>query len=377
MVLDPLTVLTRPLQELLRPYMGTDAVGLATGALVSRGAVSSVAVLSLVPLGALLALNAVSRRFWCTALCPLGGLLAVISHAPGFRRVVDRDSCRSCGSCAKRCPMGAIRPDKDFSSETGECIACGTCIDECRFGALGFHVTLPGRGAFAHDPDRRSAVLAAGTAAAGLVVVATPVLRPRPDIPDPVLDGPILRPPSTDDARLAQLCVRCGACYGACPTGALHPSLSLSNPAGPWTPMLDVRPLHCTLNCNRCAGVCPTDALHTPTAEEAVALGLGVVASIDTRRCRAWARNKTCLLCVGVCPISGALTAVDRPPGLPTFRRVPVQVPRVDRDLCVGCNVCSGACPVQPPAIATNLQRVPVPSGPTIPQMMGVEPLDD
>jgi ferredoxin len=347
MILDPITIATRPLQEIARPFMGSDAVGQSIGASLGRGAVHIVALLSLIPLVAVVALNLIERRFWCRDLCPLGGLLALVSKVPGIRRRVDADTCTSCARCAKACPTGAVQRDSEFASNPSECVVCMRCVDACPTGANAFLVGAPRPLAPEYDSTRRDALIAVGATGFGLAAAVVPIAR---------TDAEILRPPSTDEARLSELCVRCGACYGACPTGSLRPSVSFTAQAGPWTPMLDERPAHCTLNCNLCAVPCPTDAIHTPTTEESLLLGLGVKAEVNRDRCRAWASNRDCLKCLGGCPIAGALTAQTRPADLPSKRGgEPVQVPVVNAELCIGCNQCALACVENPVAIASPL----------------------
>ena len=346
MMLDPVTVLTRPLQELARPFAGTDAVGQSVGASLGRGAVAGVALLSLVPLLLVLGLNAVGRRAWCRDLCPLGGLLALTSRLPGVRRVVDSELCTSCNRCTAVCPTEAIDRTANHATRIAECTDCMKCIDACPTGANSFRPTPSALRLPAYRQDRRDALIAVGATGFGLSAVMLPTRRAEDDI---------LRPPATTEQRLSELCIRCGACYGACPTGVLRPSVSFISEAGPWTPMLDDRPAHCTLNCNRCARPCPTDAIHTPTAVEAELLGLNKAASVNRTQCRAWAHNHDCMLCQERCPISGALTGQERPfdPALPDAR--PVQVPVVDTSLCVACNLCLSACPMMPPAIGVDL----------------------
>jgi ferredoxin len=347
MVLDPVTIATRPLQELLMPIVGSDAVSASAGRSVGRDAAGGIALLSLVPLAVVLALNAVRRRFWCGSLCPLGGLLAVVSLVPGVRRAVAEDACISCARCSSSCPTAAIDAEDDFASSPTECIVCIGCVDECPSSAISFGFDPARLATPSFDPDRRDLLTAAGATTAGLAVAAS--------LPSAAVAREIVRPPNTDEARLAELCVRCGACYSACPTGVLRPSLAVASEAGLWTPMLDERPIHCTMDCNRCAEVCPTDALHTPAPAEAAALGLGKVAHVDTGRCLAWARGKVCMECQHVCPILGALVETE-----PDARAVPpresgVRYPRVDPTLCVACDLCAQRCPVQPAAIGTHL----------------------
>lgn len=334
MVLDPVTVFTRPLQEIARPYVGADSVARNVGPELASS-IHAFALLSLLPLAAVLALNALGRRTWCRSLCPLGGLLALLAKAPGFRRVVDANACISCGKCARVCPTEAIEPEAAFASSSAECTVCMECFDACPKGAISLGSDVGQLLAPGYRPDRRAALVAAGATGLSLAVAALPVR----------IAQAIERPPATDDARLSELCIRCGACYSACIAGALRPSLSFTNEAGPWTPMLDERPAYCGLDCNRCAKACPTDALHTPTPEERVAWGLGTVAQIDRNRCRAWANGRACMRCQGACPVNGAILAVDRREqagGGPQ-----ISVPLIDPEQCIGCNLCAQVCPAR------------------------------
>jgi ferredoxin len=292
-------------------------------------------------------LSLAEHRAWCRNLCPLGGLLGVLSKLPGARRLVDAETCTSCARCAKACPTDAIARKAGYASSSAECIVCMRCIDACPTGANAFRLAPPNLLAPAYEPSRRDALIAVGATGLGVAAVVLPIAR---------ADAEILRPPSTSQARLAELCVRCGACYSACPTGSLRPSVSFTSEAGPWTPMLDERPAHCTMNCNRCAVPCPTDAIHTPTQIEYAAEGLGLRAEVDKTRCRAWAKNHVCMQCQSTCPISGALVGTERPANLPTRDGAPpVEVPVVNLELCVGCNQCSLSCVMTPAAIGSPL----------------------
>lgn len=54
--------------------------------------------------------------------------------------MVDKDKCTACGVCARVCPYGAIRFDKEKKTPAevieAMCSGCGTCAAECRFGAI-------------------------------------------------------------------------------------------------------------------------------------------------------------------------------------------------------------------------------------------------
>jgi heterodisulfide reductase subunit A len=57
--------------------------------------------------------------------------------------VVDKEKCTACGLCARVCPYGAIKFDRErkMPAEVTEamCAGCGTCAAECRFNAIQMH----------------------------------------------------------------------------------------------------------------------------------------------------------------------------------------------------------------------------------------------
>jgi len=54
--------------------------------------------------------------------------------------VIDKDKCTACGVCARVCPYGAIKFDKEKKTPAevieAMCAGCGTCAAECRFDAI-------------------------------------------------------------------------------------------------------------------------------------------------------------------------------------------------------------------------------------------------
>ncbi|MCR4436397.1 MAG: NADH-quinone oxidoreductase subunit NuoF [Clostridiales bacterium] len=64
--------------------------------------------------------------------CPAGVCKAMMKY------VINADSCKSCGICAKNCPVGAIEGEKKvpYRIDQDKCIKCGTCMEKCPFKAI-------------------------------------------------------------------------------------------------------------------------------------------------------------------------------------------------------------------------------------------------
>ena len=59
-----------------------------------------------------------------------------MKHVSHYYIVEDHDACKACGSCAKKCPMGAITITEDgYALTDASCVGCGHCVSECKFDA--------------------------------------------------------------------------------------------------------------------------------------------------------------------------------------------------------------------------------------------------
>jgi len=64
--------------------------------------------------------------------CPAGVCKSMMSY------VIAADRCKSCGICAKNCPVGAISGEKKvpYVIDQEKCIKCGACMEKCPFKAI-------------------------------------------------------------------------------------------------------------------------------------------------------------------------------------------------------------------------------------------------
>jgi ferredoxin-type protein NapF len=270
----------------------------------------------------------VVQRFWCRALCPLGGLLGVFSIASPFRlRAGDR--CVSCGKCHRVCPMGAIGQDvtKGIKWDPTACTKCLECEKACPKGAISFAPSMPQ--APRVSASRRSFI--SGAAALGTLAVsrvAASALSPEKSL---------IRPPgSLAEAEFNAACARCESCAKACPNQVIVPAGLDAGLDRAFTPRLDFDAGYCQ-RCGTCGQVCPTGAVISQP-EDKIKIG---TAGIDPGLCIAWKDRTRCLICDEVCPVR-AIRGTGR------------LQPRVDGNTCVGCGLCQLNCPVEEKAIRVS-----------------------
>lgn len=366
LIFDPLTLLTRAVAGVLWPAFGWLTTGverllyqvpalqpavlsldgwLRGTVLRAEPAVQALNWLLVVLLLGVLLLNAVRRRFWCRYLCPLGGLLGMVSRASWLRRQVDEAHCLNCQRCNRSCPMGTIDPKRHYASDPAECILCLECAQSCQLAGVRFGGAQPWGVApsMDYDPSRRAVLAALAASVAGVGV-----LRIGPTARQPAAHW--LQPPGAAGNGLLDTCIRCGACLQVCPTGGLQPSLGQAGLEGLWTPVLVPRLGYCDYACNACGQVCPTGAIPLlPLAEKQRAV-IGQ-ASIDRSRCLPWAGHQPCIVCEEMCPAPDKAIWLEEAM-LPTrdggAQRL--QLPHVDRARCIGCGLCEYHCPLPGPA---------------------------
>lgn len=64
--------------------------------------------------------------------CPAGVCKSMMNY------IINEQRCKSCGICAKNCPVGCISGEKGvpYKIDQEKCIKCGTCMEKCPFKAI-------------------------------------------------------------------------------------------------------------------------------------------------------------------------------------------------------------------------------------------------
>jgi ferredoxin-type protein NapH len=97
----------------------------------------------------------VTRRGWCSHLCPVGAFYGLIG-ANSLVRVsaIHRTACTDCGACFKACPephviTPALKGTGTHLILSGDCTNCAACIDSCYIDVFQFASRLSGK----HEQD--------------------------------------------------------------------------------------------------------------------------------------------------------------------------------------------------------------------------------
>ncbi len=138
-----------------------------------------------------------------------------------------------------------------------------------------------------------------------------------------------LRPPgAVPEEIFAGKCIRCGRCVEVCPYRSIK-LLDIRAGVFAGTPIITAEEVPCYL-CMKCVEVCPTGTLLKIRQEE-TRMGIAI---INKHTCYTWQSLTICRTCFDVCPYKEQAITLDQ------LRPVIVE------DRCVGCGICTHACPV-------------------------------
>ncbi len=339
---DPIALMVRSFTASVLPAANQAGAGIYLLEPVFNGGVLIAGIL----VGILLA-NRFLTRWWCRVLCPLGGLLGLLSRRAPLRIQRDVDKCIDCDKCLKGCQGGC---DPHAELRVSECHVCMNCIEDCPTQAL--HFGLPRERSSRHLPldiDRRRLVETLLASAAAFPMLRSSVSANSNPSPK------VIRPPgSLPEREFLARCIKCAACMKVCPTNVLQPALLEGGFEALWTPILMNRIGYCEQNCVLCGKVCPTGAIRAISVQEKVGappyeqpMKLGT-AFYEHGRCLPWAMHTECIVCEEMCPTSPKAIwykTVDIPGRDGT--RVKLKQPFVEPRLCIGCGICENKCPVE------------------------------
>jgi polyferredoxin len=339
-LLDPLVLMFRGMTAGVWPMLG--AV-LPKSAFVGETgmAYSGVAFLPVLLFFGTIALTAITPRFYCRYLCPLGAFYGLLSRNPLLRRRVS--GCDACTGksgrdadkeCISGCRMGAVDANPHLT-QNHECIRCMSGRSFCHTEAISFEWLRP-KGQEPKDVPvdmgRRTFVVL-GAGGVGLAPMAALSAYHRGE------RNEVIRPPRVlDEEVFVDECIRCAMCVQACPTQTLQLTHLEAGFAGFWTPAVTPSVGGCIAECNACSVACPTDAIPVfgKAENDKWSVKMGTVV-LEKNRCICYTEASKCAECVDVCPTKAFVVEAKHDD-------VPRRPLSVDYFRCIGCGLCEEAC---------------------------------
>lgn len=283
-------------------------------------------------------LSAFKGRLYCNTICPVGSFLGLVSKFSFFKPVIN-EKCIHCMACVQKCKSQCIDLENKRVDQT-RCVACMNCMQACKKGAISYQfsfkkkeIKTPGK---IESKERRRAIIALGlmgTALAARAVNFGPIAPSKSKITG-------IAPPGAQSVEhLKKNCTACHACISACPNGIISPATGEYGLDGLLLPVLGYKEQFCGYECNTCSQVCPNGALLPMSLKEKQLCQIGK-AKYTLKNCIVYKDRTDCGACSEHCPTK-AITMVP-------YRDYGLYIPKVNRDICIGCGGCEYICPATP-----------------------------
>ena len=264
-------------------FLWMDPLALLNNAFSVYKASNSISVIiSLSGIIILILLALTSGSFWCAHLCPLGATQDLLENAGSFCRNISN-------------PKNKEPEEKSLQS-----------------------YSLP--------TTRRMFIAVAAGIGLSLWAQKTGQARAK---------DAVLRPPGAiEEDEFTGLCLRCGNCTRACPSGIIHPDTGKAGILGLLAPVVRYEKDYCNEECNACIKACPSGALQNLNLEQKNRYVIGK-ASVDTSLCL-WGFSD-CNTCIRACPYEAVKVQ--------WYEEAYESFPGVDPLKCNGCGACEVVCP--------------------------------
>lgn len=281
-------------------------------------------------------------RLFCNVLCPVGGLLSLISRYSFYKITIQNPACIDCGLCERVCRAQCIDSEKktvDFAA----CVGCFDCLESCPTDGMGYSYqrrSLTTNHTRKEESDRRIVLMSLTT-----IFIDSSNVRTIVGTSHPAASGyhvaktkPVVPPGGRSQDQFESYCTSCHLCISSCPTHVLQPSFLEHGFAGILQPMMDYNVSYCNYDCTICGEVCPTGAIQHLAEQEKKLVQLGKVTFVK-EDCIVEVKKKDCGACSEHCPTKAV-------------KMVPYEgklfLPQIENDYCIGCGACEHACPTTP-----------------------------
>ena len=293
----------------------------------------------------IIVMSAFWGRLYCNTICPVGTFLGLLSRFSMFKPKINSQKCNHCNLCIQNCKSGCIDTKSGIIDES-RCVACLNCMTVCKKGAVSYkfvwkkehkeEIVIDKNTDKLQSRERREAIIAMGLM--GTLLASRAFSLPRQINSTPKVTG-IAPPGAGSIENLKNNCTACQACISACPNGIIKPATTQYGLDGILMPVLSFERQFCAFDCTVCNQVCPNGALKPLSLEEKKLTQIGH-ANFRLKRCIVYTDKTDCGACDEHCPTK-AITMVP-------YRDTGLFIPKLDKDICIGCGGCQYVCPATP-----------------------------